>query len=110
MIRSLWGWQAKTIIDVKLVSVDIDFYRFEAMAALLDWWEKIKKYKHGKHFYEQRKKFPQFFLSIDGMLGRETLAILEILIWLMAEKMDEPILHVQGWVNGSIVIAATRLY
>ena len=34
-----------------------------------------------------------FFLYFDGMLGREALVILTNLSQLMAEKMDEPILH-----------------
>ena len=28
----------------------------------------------------------------------------------MAEKMEEPILHVKGWVNGQVEIAVVRLY
>ena len=44
------------------------------------------------------------------MLGREALAVLVNLSRLMAEKIDEPILHVQGWINGQIAIMAARSY
>ena len=42
------------------------------------------------------------------MLGREALVALENLSQLMAAKMDEPILHVRGYINGQILIAVTR--
>ena len=44
------------------------------------------------------------------MLGKEALVILSNLSRLMAEKLEEPISHVRGWVNGRIAIAVTRLY
>ena len=51
-----------------------------------------------------------FVLSIYGVLGREALVVLAQLSRSMAEKMDEPILHVRGWINGRIEIAVERLY
>ena len=41
-----------------------------------------------------------FFLSVEGILGRESQVVLANLSQLMAEKMREPILYVCGWVNG----------
>ena len=35
-----------------------------------------------------------FFLSVDGMMGKEALVVLATLSRLMAAKMDKPILHV----------------
>ena len=46
------------------------------MGTLLARWKKEKKDKHGKHCNEQRKKKSPFFLSIDGMLGKEALVVL----------------------------------
>ena len=44
------------------------------------------------------------------MLGKETLVVLANMSRLMAAKMDEPISHVRGWVNGPIVIVVARSY
>ena len=44
------------------------------------------------------------------MLGRETLVVLTTLSQLIAAKMDDPILHMQGWVNGGITIEVARVY
>ena len=41
---------------------------------------------------------------------KEALVVLVTLIQVMAAKMDEPILHVTGWVNGRIAIAVARSY
>ena len=44
------------------------------------------------------------------MLGREALAVLYQFSLFMAEKREEPLSQVQGWVNGRIEIAVTRSY
>ena len=54
--------------------------------------------------------FSPFVLSVYGMLGKEALLVLITLSRVMAEKKDEPISHVTGWVNGQIEITVTRLY
>ena len=51
-----------------------------------------------------------FALSVDGMLGRETLAILRNVSQLMAAKIDELILHMRGYIDIWIAIAVTRSY
>ena len=48
MIQGLWDRQSKAIIDVKIDNADADSYKYEQMAALLDWWETIKKDNHSK--------------------------------------------------------------
>ena len=78
------------------------------MKAILSWRETVKKDKHGNHYHNQRKQFFLFFLSIDSMLTREALAVLAQLSQTMAAKMDEPIYHVQGWINGRIAIMFAR--
>ena len=55
-------------------------------------------------------KFSLFVISIDGMIGREALAVLAKLSRTMAEKMDEPILHVRGWINGQMKTAVEISY
>ena len=49
MILGLWDRQVEAVIDVKLSEAEIDSYIFDPMAALLAWWKKTKKDKHGKH-------------------------------------------------------------
>ena len=56
----LWGRQADAIIDIKLSDSDAYYYIFEAMTALLAWWEKINKYKNSKNYHEQ----PNIFLCL----------------------------------------------
>ena len=109
MILYLWDQQADSIIDVKLDNADVASYIFEPMAELLAWWEKTKKDKYGKHCRNQQKHFSPFVLSVDGILGRKALFVLANLSGLMSAKMDEPISHVQGCINGRISIAVARL-
>ena len=91
MIWGLWYWQAESIIDVKLGEADAGSYKYETMAALLDWWETIKKDKNGKHFHNRQKHFYLFAISVDGILGREALVLFANSSRIMAAKMDEPI-------------------
>ena len=53
---------------------------------------------------QPKEFFSSFLLSVDGIMGREAQVVLATLSWLMAAKMDESILHVNGWVNGRIAI------
>ena len=43
-----------------------------------------------------------FILSVDEMMGKDALVVPANLIWVVAAKMDEPILYITGWVNGRI--------
>ena len=110
MIQGLWYRQDDSIIDVKGGNADAESYKYEPMAALLDLWETIKKYKHGKHCHYQRKPFSLFVLSINGILWREYLVVLFQLIWIMETKMDELNSHVQKWINSWIGISVVRSY
>ena len=70
---------------------------------------KMNKDKHSNHWHEQGKNIC-FSLSIDGMLGKEALVVLQNLSILMSAKLEERILHVRGWVNSQIVIVVLRYY
>ena len=63
------------------------------MDKLLALWENKNKDKHGNQCHNQRKMFSSFFISVDGMLGKEALVIVANLSQLMADKMDESISH-----------------
>ena len=54
--------------------------------------------KHGKHCHQKKKK-SWSFISVDGMIGTETLTVLTNLSRIISEKMEESILHVRGWFN-----------
>ena len=62
IIQGLWDRQVDAIIDVKLGNYDTEMYKYEPITSLLTRWEKIKKYKHGKHYNDQRIVFPPFVL------------------------------------------------
>ena len=59
---------------------------------------------------QSRMTFSPFFLSVDGILRKEALVVLSGFSRLMAEKHEEPMSQVQGWINGRIAIVVTRLY
>ena len=65
-----------TIVDVRFGDSDLDTYKYEPMDNLLDCREKENRDKRVKHCHEQRRHFSPFFLSVDGMLGKEDLVIL----------------------------------
>ena len=108
MIKCLWDQQDDAIIDVKIGNTDAYSYKYDPMAALLDWWETIKKEKHSKYCYNQQKHFSPFFLSVKCMIGREALVVLAQLSQTMAEKMYKPISYVRVWINGRITIEVAR--
>ena len=110
MVRGLWDRQVDSIIDIKLGDANADSYKYEPMTALLARWETTKKEKHGKQCHDQRKKFSPFVLLADRMLGRESLVMLSQLSQVMAEKRKEPLLQVQGWLNGRVTNAVARSY
>ena len=70
----------------------------------------MNKDYNSKHFHEKRKRFSPFIVSVDGMLGREALVILANLSQIVASKMDEPIFHMQGFINDIISIAVARSF
>ena len=64
---------------------------------------------HDKHFHKKHKHLSLFAVSVDGMIRNEALVILTNLSRIMAEKIEEPIFHVCGWINGRIAIVFKRL-
>ena len=71
-------------------------------------WDKTKKEKHEQYCYNQRRH--SFFLSVDGMMGEEALVVLTTLSLPMSVKMDKPIYHIIGWVNGRTVVSVASSY
>ena len=110
IIWVFWELQTDAIIGVKFGDTDNDTYKNDLMDKNLNRWEKQQTNNHGKRCHKQWKHFHPFVLSVDVMLGKEALVVLMNLSQLMTEKMDEPILHVQIWINGQVAIAVSRLY
>ena len=54
--------------------------------------------------------FFSIFISIDGILVKEALVVITNFSSLVAVKMEEPILHMRGWIYSWIEIAVTRSY
>ena len=61
-IQGLWDPQANAIIDIKLGDSEVDYYKYEQIVALLNWWERIKKDKYGNHCHDQHKIILQLFI------------------------------------------------
>ena len=76
MIQGLWDQQDEAIIGAKLSNTDTNPYRFEPMGAILYWWVKRKKDKHGKNYHDQHKHFYLLVLPVDGMLGTEAVVVI----------------------------------
>ena len=109
-IRGLWEIHIEAIIDVIFRHYYVETWKPEEMDKILARWRKIKKDNHSKYFHDQQKHVSPFFLSVDGMMGKEAQVVLTTLSRLMAAKMDEPISHVKIWVNVRITIAVASSY
>ena len=108
IIQGLWEIKTDAIIDVRFGDTDADTY--EPMDKLLVFWYKENRDNSGNQLHEQRKHVYQFFLSVDGILGKEALVVLPNVSRLMAEKLEKPISHVCGCVNGRIAITVAAFY
>ena len=78
------------------------------MISLISWWEKLKKYKHGKNCHKEQKHFSPFVLSIDGIFGEEAKFLLNYVSQIMAKKLEQWVSHVCGWINRQIYIAVVQ--
>ena len=109
-IRGLWEIQTEAIIDVRFEDTDVDSQKPVRMDKFFAGWEKLNKDKHGKacYCYDQRRHLSPFNLSMDKIMGKEALVVLDTLSQVMASKMDKPILNITGWVNGRIKVAVAR--
>ena len=87
LIWGLWEIQTGAIINVIFRASYAETYIKEPIDELLSHWEKEKKDKQGKHCHKQRKHFSKFFLSMYGMLGKESLVVLMNFSQLVAEKL-----------------------
>ena len=55
-------------------------------------------------------KISLFVIYVVGMIGKEALFVIANLSQIVAAKMEEPILHMRGWVNSWITITFMELY
>ena len=109
LIQVLWEIQSEDIIDVRLEDPGCDSYKKYPIGTILASWGN-KKGKHINHCHEQQKYFSPFLLSVDVIIVKEALVVLANFSQPMAAKMEEPISHMQGWVNIWITIAVKISY
>ena len=79
MIQGLWDCQVDAIIEVKLGDSDADTYKYESMTPFLGRWE-ISINTITVSTVTTNGMFLPFVLSVDRMLGRETIFMLYQLI------------------------------
>ena len=79
LFQGLWDIQKEAIIDVIFGYADVGTYKKEEKNTLLPRWWKINKEKHGRHCHEQRKNYPLFVLSVDGIIGKEEQVVIATL-------------------------------
>ena len=77
LFRGLWEGQTDAIIDVRFGSATCATSNKNPVISLIGWWVKGKKYRHDKHFREQCKLFSKFFVSVNGVLGKEAQVLLK---------------------------------
>ena len=62
----------EAIIDVRFVDDDVCSLKLVRIYKLLSVWEKLNKDKHGLAFYDQRRHFSPFVLSLDWEVVKDT--------------------------------------
>ena len=77
------------------------------MQTLLTWWIKEKSTSKVSIY---TRIFFLFVLYVDDMIGKETLVIFVNLSQIMEAKMEGPIFHMRGLVNGWIETAIAILH
>ena len=63
------------------------------------------------HYHSENRSITRLFSCMDDrMMGKEAQGVLANLSQIVSAKMEEPISHVDGWVNGWVAITVIRLY
>ena len=78
LTRGLWENHTEAIIDIIFVYADADTYKKKGMDKLLPRWGKLRITRMGNTVTSNGNFYP-FFLSVDGILGKESQGILATL-------------------------------
>ena len=87
-------------------------YRSKDPQAVLASQEKLKKRKYLRACLNQRRHFTPFVVSVDGLLGREAVTVLQKLSSRIAEKVHKSYSEVCGCVHAHMsitIVQATHL-
>ena len=69
LIRGFWQNGTDCIIDVRIADTDSKSYRAKAPMKVLEAHEREKKNKYLEACLEQRRHFPPFVVSADGLIA-----------------------------------------
>jgi hypothetical protein len=108
LVRGLWARGTDCIIDVRITDVDSKTQRSKDPHKVLKVYQREKKKKYLEACLEQRRHFSPFVALTDGLLGKESQALLKQLSALLAEKWEKLYLEICGYVNARMSIAMVR--
>ena len=99
LVRGLWERSKHCVIDVRVSDVNQPSYILKCPKKVLAMAEKEKKKKHLKDCHEQRKDFPPFVVSVDGLLGKDAQMLLKKISAFLAAKWGRPYSQTAAYVN-----------
>ena len=106
-VRGVWVPQAEALFDVRVVDTDAQSYLDRSPLDVLSIAESEKKRKNHQACLDRRALFTQLCISVDGLLGRETVFIKRLADRLSSNwKYSYP--HVLGWVRTRLTFSILR--
>ena len=108
LLRGLFESGTDCIIDVRIVDLNAQSYKDKDPLSVLKSLEKGKKRQYLRPCHAQRRHFAPFVVSTDGLLAPEAKAVLRRISVKLADKWQQPLSSVQGYVNGRLSIALAR--
>jgi hypothetical protein len=80
LIRGLWEKGIGCILDVRVTVTDAKAYLKKHQHKVLEAAEKLKTRQDLQPFIDQRHYFTPFVLSVDGVIGKEAIMVINVLI------------------------------
>ena len=77
------------------------------MTSLLALWEKEKRKRKASTVASNGNSFLRYLSPLTGCLGKKAQVLLNQLSQIMAEKLEEPVSHMRGQINGKSTIEVT---
>jgi hypothetical protein len=86
LIRSLWEKGTDCIVDMRVTDKDVKSYRNKDPQKVLEVVERLKKKKCLQPCLDQWLHFTPFVVSVDGLVGKESIAVIKTRIENQAQK------------------------